>query len=99
MKANFLGFYKQEVSKWSSKGIDIKIISTGIDISANMADEIIDIICDELKRATINTGYNIAKRICEEVYQDQICTADVNGGTEGKKWVIKLSNNPLEFID
>ena len=76
-----------------------KVISDRVKISELEADMIINIACEELKNVTSRTGYVIAKRISEEVNRKKICTAYVNGGNDGKKWLIRVSNNPLEFID
>lgn len=57
------------------------------------------IICYEVRNLTLYTGFIIAKRIVAEVNPDKICSANVDGGKKGKKWLVKLSNNPLEFID
>ena len=53
----------------------------------------------ELKRfEKLNLEYP-SKRIVAEVNPDKICSANVDGGKKGKKWLVKLSNTPLEFID
>lgn len=48
-------------------------------------------MCDEMKKVTLYTGQIIAMRISEEVNRKKICTAYVNGRTDGKKWMIKVS--------
>ena len=74
-------------------------MSDTIKVSEIEADMIVKIIRDEMEKVTLHTGYTIAQRISEEVNRKKICTANVNGGTDGKEWLIKVSNNPLEFID
>lgn len=73
------------------------ILSDTIKVSSAEADEIIKIICDELKDVTRHTGSIIAEKI--SAVNSKISATDVNGGTDGKEWLIKVSNNPLEFID
>lgn len=107
MKYDFLGFFTKNKKRKNKKtnivrqieNIQFKIMSDTIELSPVEADTIIKIICDELKEVTKQTGNIIAQRICEEVNSKKICTATVNGGTNGMKWLIKLSSNPLEFID
>ena len=79
------------------KGMKIHIISDTIKISNAEADEITKIICDELQDVTGHTGLIIAGKI--SAVNSKISATDVNGGTDGKEWFIKVSNNPLEFID
>lgn len=107
MKSNFLGFFtrngkranKEIVIARKVEDIEFKIVSDTIELFSYEADKIIKIICDELKEVSSRTGQIIAQRICEEVNSKKICSASVDGGTEGKAWTIILSNNPLEFIN
>lgn len=107
MKTDFLGFFTRANKRKDEKtdivmqvdDMQFKIISDTIKVSALEADMIVKIIRDEMEKVTLYTGYTIAQRISEEVNRKKICTAYVNGGTDGKEWLIKVSNNPLEFID
>lgn len=106
MKTDLLGFFTRANKRKDEKtdivmhvdDMQFKIMSDTIKVSALEADMIVKIICDEMEKVTLYTGYTIAQRISEEVNK-KICTAHVNGGTDGKEWLIKVSNNPLEFID
>lgn len=107
MKSKFLGLFTRGNKRKDEKtdivrhvdDMQFQIMSDTIKVSASEADMIVNIICDEMKKVTLRTGYTIAKRISEEVNRKKIYTAHVNGGTDGKKWLIRVSNNPLEFID
>lgn len=107
MKINFLGFFTRGNKRKDEKtdivrqvdDMQFKIVSDTIKVSEIEADMIVKIIRDEMEKVTLHTGYTIAQRISEEVNRKKICTANVNGGTDGKEWLIKVSNNPLEFID
>ncbi|MCI8273459.1 MAG: hypothetical protein HFJ55_05200 [Clostridia bacterium] len=107
MKGNFFGIFTRNNERGNEKteivrqvnNIKFKIVSDTIGVSADEADMIIKIICDELKEVTSFTGKIIARRISEEVNRKKICTAHVNGGTDGKEWLIKVSDNPHEFND
>ncbi len=108
MKTNFLRFFTKGNKRKDEKtdivmqadDMKFKIVSDTIKVSELEADMIVKIICDEMKEVTLRTGYTIAQRISEEVNRKKICTAHVNdGGIDGKEWIIKVSNNPLEFID
>lgn len=107
MKTNFLSFFTKGNKRKDEKtdivmkvgDVQFKIMSDTIRVSKLEADMIVKIICDEMKKVTLYTGTVIAQRISEEVNRKKICTAHVNGGTDGKEWLIKVSNNPLEFID
>jgi hypothetical protein len=75
------------------------IISDTVKLSKNEAEAIVKIIRSEtVETRSKRCGYIVAQRICEEINQ-KICTADVDGGKDGKEWLIKISSNPLEFID
>lgn len=107
MRINFLDFFRRRKKRKDEKKVIVmqvnhmqfKIMSDTIEVSKVEADMIVKIICDEMKEVISQTGYFIAQRIVEEVNGEKICTADVDGGTDGKEWLIKVSNNPLEFID
>lgn len=107
MKTNFLSFFTKGNKRKDEKtdivmkvrDVQFKIMSDTIKVSELEADMIVKIICDEMKKMTLYTGTIIAQRISEEVNREKICTAHVNGGTDGKEWLIRVSNNPLEFID
>ncbi len=107
MKSKFLGLFTRNSKRKDEKtnivrqvdDIQFKIISNTVEVSEPEADMIVKIVCDELEKVTLYTGYIIAMRISEEVNRKKICTAHVNGGADGKKWLIKVSNNPHEFID
>ena len=107
MKNNFLGFFtkgnKREDEKTDiAKQVDnlqFKIMSDTVKVSDIEANMIVKIICEEMKKVTSYTGDVIARRIVEEVDRKKICKANVDGGIDGKEWLIKVSNNPLEFID
>lgn len=106
MKA-FLGFFTRS-KKQDNERTDIvrqmddmqfKIISNTVKVSAEEANKIIEIVLEELAKVTLYTGRVIAQRITEEVNKNKIFTAHVNGGDDGKNWLIQVSNNPREFID
>lgn len=107
MKTNFLSFFTTGNKRKDEKtdivrqvdDVQFKIMSDTVKVSALEADMIVKIICDEMKQVKLYTGNVIARRISEEVNRKKICTAHVNGGTDGKKWLIRVSNYPLEFID
>ena len=107
MKINFLSFFTKDNKRKDEKtdivmqvgDVQFKIISDTIKVSALEADMIVKIVCDEIKKVTLCTGNVIAQWILEEVNRKKICTAHVNGGVDGKDWLIIVSNNPLEFID
>lgn len=107
MKTNFWGFFTRGNKRKDEKtdivrqvdDVQFKIMSDTVKVSILEADMIVKIICDEMKQVTLYTGNVIARRISEEVNRKKICTAYVNGGTDGKEWLIRVSNNPLEFID
>lgn len=106
MKISFSNFSKKKRDRQHERtdivkqvnGIHVKILSDTITLSDLEAGKIAQIICDELKKGS-RKGYIFAKRISEEVNREKICTADVKGGPDGKEWLIKVSNNPHEFID
>lgn len=108
MKTDFLGFFTKNKKRRDEKtgtniarridDMQFKITSDTVEVSSLEADMIVNIIYDELEKLTMQTGYIIAKRISEEVNPKKICTADVNGGSDGKKWLIRVSHNPHEFI-
>ena len=107
MKSNFLGCFTRNQTRKNEEteiveqvgDIQFKIVSDTVSISPLEADHIVKIVCDELEKVTLHTGQFIAMRITEEVNRKKICTAQVSRGTDGKEWLIKVSNNPLEFID
>lgn len=63
-----------------------------INITPELMERIIEIICDEIKEVKDSTGYIIAQRICES--KEAIHRVDVDGGN-GKNWKIKLSSFPF----
>lgn len=104
---DFFGiFRKRNVKKGAAVerqvgNLSFTILPTGTitTISEEEVSNIVKITQEELKRGMKNIGYNIAVRIVEESLNPEFCAAYVDGGNDGTKWLIKLSNNPLEFID
>ncbi len=109
MQLNLLVFFRRKPKEKDRMNTTIiKIVgdrkfaiwSDTVQISDDEANKIVEIVCSELnKKPTHITGYTIAKRIANEISPDKICATSVNGGTYGKEWLIKLSNNPCEFTD
>lgn len=107
MQLKLLGFFRRKPKEKERMNTAIvkmagdrkfEIMSDTVQISDDEANKIVEIVCSELnKTLTHITGYTIARRIGEEISPDKICATSVNGGTDGKEWLIKLSNNPLEF--
>lgn len=89
---------RQENNILIQDDICIKIVSDTIKVSGTVARKIEEIVREELCQViTLKTGYFIARRIVYEV-DKKICAVDVDGGSDGKNWLIKVSSNPLEFI-
>ena len=78
--------------------IKFKIVSNSVEILDYETDIIVNIVFDELRRVKSNTGQIIAKRITK-MLSNKICATCVDGGSDGKSWLIKVSNNYLEFSD
>lgn len=106
MKA-LLGFFTRSKKQHNERtdmvrkvdDMQFKILSNTIQLSEREVDMIIKIVHEELTEVTRYTGYVIAQRISKEVNAKKIYTAHVNGGDDGKEWLIQVSNNPHEYID
>lgn len=66
------------------------------DIPEDEVQHIMDIICNELKNEIDGIGYRIAKRIVTENHSG-FCAARVDGGEDGKHWLVELATDPLYF--
>lgn len=68
-------------------------IHSEVSISKDDEEKIAQIICEEKDKSS-NCGYIIAERVAKEV-NTEICSVDVEGSEDGKRWTIKLSDVPF----
>lgn len=69
-------------------------IHSEVSISKDDEEKIAQIICEEKDKSSSNCGYIIAERVAKEV-NTEICSVDVEGSEDGKRWTIKLSDVPF----